>query len=186
MFNARQQLLVFAQRARVPAGLALTIALLFAARPTWPLITIGASIAIFGLALRAWASGHIRKNQELTTSGPYAYTRNPLYLGNFMLGAGISICSGRDWFVALFALLYLAIYFPVMMAEAETLRRLFPDQYEGYSREVPLFLPRLSPYGSGSKAGFDMRLYLLHREYKSALGTALVLALLAAKMHLHG
>jgi protein-S-isoprenylcysteine O-methyltransferase Ste14 len=184
MFKVRRKLLAFTQRARVPAGFAMAIALIFAARPTWPLITAGAIIAIFGLALRAWASGHIRKNQELTTSGPYAYTRNPLYLGSFLLGAGISICSGRKWFVALFALLYLAIYFPVMMAEAEALRQLFPSQYEDYSKRVPLFLPRLSPYGSRSRVGFDIKLYLLHREYRSAMGLGLVLALLAAKMHL--
>lgn len=186
MVEARRKLLALAQRVRVPAGFALAMALPFAARPTPPSIAIGATIAVFGLALRAWASGHIRKNQELTTSGPYAYTRNPLYLGTFMLGAGISVCSGEAWFVALFALLYLLIYFPVMAAEAETLRQLFPTEYEDYSRNVPLFLPKLSPYSSRSRAGFDVKLYLRHREYRSALGAALVLALLVAKMHLYG
>jgi protein-S-isoprenylcysteine O-methyltransferase Ste14 len=157
--------------------------LLIAANPTPATLLIGAGLAVAGLAIRAWASGYLKKNQELTTSGPYAYTRNPLYLGTFILGAGVAICSGALWFVALFVLLYLVIYVPVMSAEAETMRKLFPQEYEDYSRHVPLFLPRLTPYRPSADARrFEPALYLRHREYRAAFGFIVVFALLAAKL----
>ena len=186
-----------AQRIRVTTGFVLAPLLLIAAEPTPASLVIGAAFAVAGLAIRAWASGHLKKNQELTTSGPYAYTRNPLYLGTFILGTGAAICSGALWFVALFVALYLLIYVPVMSAEAETLQKLFPSQYEHYSRHVPLFMPRLTPYKATSdvsknppraeapadrERSFDAGLYLRHREYRAAFGFFVVFALLAAKL----
>ncbi|HEX8184364.1 MAG TPA: isoprenylcysteine carboxylmethyltransferase family protein, partial [Blastocatellia bacterium] len=156
-------------------------------------LSIGAVISIVGLMIRAWASGFLRKNQELTTTGPYAHTRNPLYFGTFILGTGIAISGGTLWFVALFMALYLLIYVPVMYAEAETMRHLFADEYEHYSKQVPLFLPRLTPYRAPSKhqanatseslieRRFDGSRYLKHREYRAAFGLLVVYALLAAK-----
>jgi protein-S-isoprenylcysteine O-methyltransferase Ste14 len=164
--------------------------LLISARPTIASMAAGVIISTIGLMIRAWASGYLRKNQELTTSGPYARTRNPLYLGTFILGTGIAIGSGTLWFVALFMALYLLIYVPVMFAEAETMRHLFSKEYEHYSQRVPLFLPRLTPYRAPSvkqgaealsERGFDTSRYLRHREYRAALGLAIVFALLAAK-----
>jgi protein-S-isoprenylcysteine O-methyltransferase Ste14 len=180
----------FAQRIRVPTGFVLAPLLLISAKPTLASIIAGAVVSVIGLMIRAWASGYLRKNQELTTYGPYARTRNPLYLGTFILGTGIAISSGALWFVALFMALYLLIYVPVMMAEAETMRHLFSKEYERYSRRVPLFLPGLTPYrahaiGDGREARserrFDGARYLKHREYRAALGLAVIYALLAAK-----
>jgi hypothetical protein len=177
----------------VPAGFVLAPLLLIAARPRPGSLLAGGLIAVLGLAIRAWASGYIRKNEELTVTGPYAHTRNPLYLGTFLLGTGIAISAGTLWFTLLFIAFYLLIYLPVMFAEAETMRVLFPGEYEEYSKRVPLFHMRLRPYRSaaarqpgaasnGVGSGFDSSLYLRHREYRAAFGLLGVYALLAAKL----
>src|SRR5215216_3557604 len=133
-----------AQRVRVPAGFLLAPLLIFSAKPTIASLLIGAGISVIGLSIRAWASGFLRKNQELTTTGPYAHTRNPLYFGTLILGTGVAIGGGALWFVILFVAVYLLIYVPVMLAEAETMRDLFSIEYDDYSKRVPLFLPRLT------------------------------------------
>lgn len=188
-----------AQRIRVPAGFVLVPLVVISAQPTLASLAAGAFVAIIGLGIRAWASGHLRKNQELTTSGPYAHTRNPLYLGTFLLGTGVAVGAGTLWFAALFFALYLLIYVTVMVAEADTMRDLFSEEYEHYSKQVPLFVPRFSPYGAHSSSSyaaqlkrsswrggrqFDGSLYLRHREYRAALGFVLVYAMLATKMFL--
>ena len=171
--------------------------LFISARPTPASLAAGAFVAIIGLAIRAWASGHLKKNQELTTSGPYAHTRNPLYLGTFLLGTGVAVGGGAPWFVAVFAGCYLLIYVPVMFAEAETMRGLFSEEYELYSGQVPLFVPRFTPYRAasmtsdgaisyrsqaGNQRQFDVSQYLRHREYRAAVGFVVAYALLAAKL----
>jgi hypothetical protein len=154
------------------------------ARPTIKTLIVGGAISIAGLAVRAWASGYLKKNQKLTMTGPYAYTRNPLYVGTFVLGSGAAIASGSWLFAAIYLVFYAAIYIPVMLAEADTMKRLFPEEYESYSRDVPLFIPRLSPYKSEKEASpqpesrFDLSQYLKHREYRAALGSAAVFVLL--------
>lgn len=172
-----------AQRLRVPLGFVLAPVFLFFARPTLGSIAAGAAISIAGVALRAWASGHLRKMKELTTSGPYAHTRNPLYLGTFLMVAGAAIAGGRWWLGVLFATAYLLIYIPVMLAEIDTMRALFPGDYERWAATVPLFLPRLTPASTAARAArFDGRLYLQYREYRAALGLLAVFAFLVVKM----
>jgi protein-S-isoprenylcysteine O-methyltransferase Ste14 len=171
------------QRWRVPLGFVCAAAFIFFARPTPAALVAGAVISIIGLAVRAWASGHIRKNAELTMSGPYSYTRNPLYLGSFLLGLGFTIASGRWALAVLFAALFLGIYFPVMRVEARTLSELFGKDYELYRRSVPLFFPRLTPHriaDSGSSR-FDSSLYLRYREYRAALGLVVAWGILLFK-----
>lgn len=181
-----------AQRIRVPAGLVLAPLLIIAARPTPMSLLIGALTAILGLMIRAWASGYLRKNMELTVTGPYAHTRNPLYLGTFIMGGGIAIASGAWWFAVLYITLYLLIYVPVMIAEAETLDQLFPGDYPDYSRKVPLFVPRPSSYRApaaditDNARRFAWPQYMRHREYRAAIGVAIALVLLAAKYLLTG
>jgi protein-S-isoprenylcysteine O-methyltransferase Ste14 len=181
------------QRIRVPFGFLLAPLMLIIAHPNRASMALGAGVAVLGLALRAWASGHLRKNDELTISGPYAHTRNPLYLGTLVLGIGISICSGALWFVALFGFAYLLVYVPVMIAEARTMRALFPDEYDRYSSRVPMFLPWVanrrgnsapSDRNRPSLRAFDSSLYVKHREYRAAAGTAAVLLLLLIKEYL--
>jgi hypothetical protein len=153
-------------------------------------------VAVIGLAIRGWASGYLKKNEELTVTGPYAHTRNPLYLGTFLLGIGVAISAGTLWFTILFMCLYLFIYLPVMFAEAQTLGELFPNEYDDYSKRVPLFHLRATPYRTSrwqemlGSAGvpvesgrrFDASLYLRHREYRAAFGLLAVYALLTAKL----
>jgi protein-S-isoprenylcysteine O-methyltransferase Ste14 len=177
-----------AQRIRVPAGFLLAPLLILSARPTPRSLISGVAISLIGLLIRAWASGYLKKNLELTTTGPYAHTRNPLYFGTFIMASGIAMSTNTWWFVALFVAFYLIIYVPVMMAEAETLIKLFPDEYASYRKQVPMFLPRLSPFRDTEKPArqtgerrFALSQYLKHREYQAALGLLLVYALLTAK-----
>jgi protein-S-isoprenylcysteine O-methyltransferase Ste14 len=178
-----------AQRLRVPLGFVLAPIFLVVAEPTWISIGFGAVVAALGLCIRAWASGHLRKMAELTTSGPYAHTRNPLYLGTLFMVAGVSIAGGRWWLVILAVGAYVLVYLPVMYAEVETMRALFPDAYDAWATSVPLFVPRLSaapPVSGAHHARFDRRLYVRYREYRAALGLVAVLAVLVAKIVLRG
>ena len=174
------------QRWRVPLGFLCAAVFLFFARPTPVALGTGACISLLGLAIRAWASGHIRKNAELATSGPYAFTRNPLYFGSFLLGLGFTIASGRWLLALLFAALFIGIYLPVMRVEASTMAQLFGTEFDTYRRSVPLFFPRLTPYRHGNSPDsapvrFDGALYLRYREYRAALGLIIAWGLLLIK-----
>jgi len=167
----------------VPLGFVCAAVFLFFARPTPIALAAGACVSLLGLAIRAWASGHIRKNAQLATSGPYAFTRNPLYFGSFLLGLGFTIASGQWLLALLFAGLFIGIYFPVMRVEASTMGQLFGNDFETYRRSVPLFFPRLTPYRQGDSAAvrFDGALYLRYREYRAALGLIVAWGLLLIK-----
>ena len=171
------------QRWRVPLGFLCGALFLVLARPTALTLAIGGPIAILGLVLRAWATGHIRKNSVLAITGPYAHTRNPLYLGSFVLGVGFTVASGRWWPGLLFAALFLGIYLPVMRVEATTLAELFEEDYDEYASAVPLFFPRLTPFRDLKKpeVRFDASLYLRYREYQAAIGLVVAWSLLALK-----
>ena len=172
------------QRWRVPLGFLSAALFLILARPRPATLLVGALVSLFGLSLRAWAAGHIRKNDALAISGPYAYTRNPLYLGSFFLGLGFTIGSGRWVLGLLFAALFLGIYLPVMRVESRTMARLFSDSYEPYAAAVPLFFPRLTPHRTNvTKARFDGSLYMRYREYEAALGLLVAWALLIIKAY---
>jgi protein-S-isoprenylcysteine O-methyltransferase Ste14 len=172
------------QRWRVPLGFLCAALFILFARPTFATLIAGAGVSFVGLLLRAWAAGHIRKNAQLATAGPYAYTRNPLYLGSFLLGLGFTIGSGRWQLGILFAVLFLGIYLPVMRVESATLAQLFGESFQKYADEVPLFFPRLSPYrGDAGKTGFDKGLYLRYREYRAALGLLIAWGLMVLKAY---
>ena len=169
-----------ARRIRVPLGFAFAVVYLLWARPTSMSMLIGTAFIIPGLLVRALASGHVRKNEELTTSGPYAYTRNPLYLGSLILAVGFLVAA-RNWWIAAAALaVFLFVYLPVIAAEENYLRERFP-QFAEYARQVPRLLPRLSPFHN-SFGGFSWELYRKHHEYEAALGALGMVAALAAKM----
>jgi protein-S-isoprenylcysteine O-methyltransferase Ste14 len=137
------------------------------------------AVALAGLAIRALASGHVRKNEMLTTTGPYAYTRNPLYFGSLVLAAGFIVAS-RSWWIALLVfVIFLAIYIPVIKSEEEFLDSKFPEFAE-YQRNVPRLFPRLRPSVSSANS-FSWHLYWKHREYNAALGTALMILVLIIK-----
>src|SRR5215470_2703532 len=113
---------VLIQRLRVPVGFITAILFVFFSRPTWMTPTAGVPIALFGAGIRAWASGHLRKNAELAVCGPYAFTRNPLYLGSFVMAAGCAVCGGSLWLGLWLMVFFLAVYLPVMQAEAAQMR----------------------------------------------------------------
>jgi protein-S-isoprenylcysteine O-methyltransferase Ste14 len=172
------------QRWRVPLGFLCAALFLLFARPRPVTLIAGAIVSVPGLLLRAWASGHIRKNDALAISGPYAYTRNPLYLGSFLLGLGFTIGSGRLLLGILFVVLFVGIYLPVMRVESATLSQLFGETFQQYAQDVPLFIPRVSPYHSAElKKGFDRRLYMRYREYRAALGLSIAWGLLVLKAY---
>ena len=173
------------QRWRVPLGFVCAAVFLFFARPTPIALGAGACVSLLGLAIRAWAAGHIRKNAQLATSGPYAFTRNPLYFGSFLLGLGFTIASGRWYLAVLFAALFIGIYLPVMRVEASTMAQLFGNDFENYRRSVPLFFPRITPYRQENSAAvrFDGALYLRYREYRAALGLIVAWSLLLIKTY---
>ena len=171
------------QRWRVPLGFVCGALFVVFSRPRPFTLAVGGAVALGGLLLRAWSAGHIRKNDALAIGGPYAYTRNPLYLGSFIIGLGFTIAAARPELAILFALLFLSIYLPVMRVEAVTLLQLFGVAYRDYAREVPLFLPRLLPYRNqqANAARFEPSLYLRYREYEAALGLLVVWGILLAK-----
>ncbi len=170
------------QKFRVPLGFLFAAVFLIFAKPTLLLMLIGISIAFFGLLIRGWSAGHIRKNKELAISGPYKFTRNPLYLGSFLLGLGFMIASGVWWLVLLFIVLYLGIYLPVMSVESDELTAIFGEKYKEYAREVSLFFPWFSNYKSDGKK-FEKELYMRYREYQAGLGFLAICAILALKAY---
>src|ERR1700686_565595 len=169
-----------APRIRVPLGFIFAIVYVWLARPTRTSLIAGALVMLPGLVLRGLASGHVQKDKQLTTSGPYAYTRNPLYLGSLMLAAGFAIAARSWWIVAVMLLMFAVIYVPVIAGEERFLRQTFPE-YEDYARHVPRILPRLTPYGSQQSAYSSAR-YWKHREYEASIGCAVVLAVLLMKV----
>ena len=169
-----------ARRVRVPLGFVFAAVYIWLARPTPPSIIAGSSVALVGLLIRALASGHVKKNEQLAISGPYAYTRNPLYLGSLVLAAGFAIAA-RSWLVAIIGLIiFFVIYIPVMRSEENFLRGQF-SEFAEYGRRVPRLFPRLRPYQSSSTA-FSPHLYWKHREYNAAIGLALMIAVLIIKV----
>ena len=174
-----------ARRIRVPLGFAFAVLYFWLARPTWRSVAVGAVLIVPGLLIRALASGHVRKNEALATSGPYAYTRNPLYLGSLLIGIGFALAARSWWIGGVLVLMLFAIYVPVIHGEEGFLREKFPD-FDDYARRVPRMLPRITaaPSASDDPGGFSMELYLKHREWNALLGALAIVAALVLKMKL--
>jgi len=172
-----------ARRIRVPLGFAFAILYFWLARPTWRFIALGTLLIVPGLLIRALASGHVRKNEALATSGPYAYTRNPLYLGSLLMGMGFAVAARSWWVGAALVIMFFAIYMPVIRDEEAFLRQTFPE-FEEYARRVPRMFPRFLPAATKERAGFSRELYLKHREYNALIGSVLLVCALVVKMRL--
>jgi protein-S-isoprenylcysteine O-methyltransferase Ste14 len=175
-----------ARRIRVPLGFVFAVLYFWLARPTWRSMALGAVVVVPGLLIRALASGHVRKNESLATSGPYGYTRNPLYLGSLLMGLGFAVAARSWWVGAVLLVMFFAIYLPVIRDEEAFLRRTFPE-FEEYARRVPRMLPGLTraPSAVGEpSAEFSLDLYLKHREYNALLGSLAMMAALAGRMML--
>src|SRR5436305_513287 len=175
-----------ARRIRVPLGFLFAVLYFWLARPSWRSLLLGAIVIVLGLLIRALASGHVRKNEALATSGPYAYTRNPLYLGSLLMGVGFCVAARSWWAGVALLTMFFAIYLPVIWDEEAFLRKTFPE-FEEYARRVPRMLPRLTPSSGREKespVGFSLDLYLKHREYNALLGAVGMMAALIVKMML--
>jgi protein-S-isoprenylcysteine O-methyltransferase Ste14 len=181
-----------ARRIRVPLGFltaALYIFELWQHAPRPAAVAWSLALAVLGLWLRGYASGYVKKDAELTVTGPYAYTRNPLYLGSMLIAAGFAVAL-ESWLVAaVLAAGFALIYIPTIASEERFLRTTFSG-FEAYCQRVPRILPRLTPAqipapqgASESAAGrFSFKLYRQHREYNAFLGAALLyLCLLLAR-----
>jgi protein-S-isoprenylcysteine O-methyltransferase Ste14 len=150
----------------VPGGFILVAAFLWLSAPSPASLALGFPVSILGLVLRAWAAGHLEKNTTLADGGPYAYVRNPLYLGTLLTAAGLVIASRRWELGVLFAIVFLLIYLPVVELEEQHLRHLFPE-YDAYANRVPKLLPRFS--GAASKR-FRWSIYMRNQEFQALLG----------------
>lgn len=176
----------WAARSRVPLGFAWGIAYLVFAQPTAPMIAIGGTVAFAGVLLRAFSAGFLEKGRALATAGPYRYTRNPLYLGSFLLGGGFALAGGSWWLGLSFVVLFFLIYWAVMRREESFLRKQFGDTFDHYSRTVPLFVP--IPVSRGDKASPEVRFrwaqYRKNHEYEAALGYVAGMVFLVLKLWL--
>jgi protein-S-isoprenylcysteine O-methyltransferase Ste14 len=171
-----------ARRIRVPLGF-LTAALylfeLWRREPRPAAVGWSLLLVLPGLWLRAYASGYVKKNRELTQTGPYAYTRNPLYLGSILIAAGFAVALLSWPVAAMLAAMFLIIYVPVIASEERFLRSNFSD-FDAYCHRVPRLIPRLTAAAPSTRqtevsAGkFSLDLYLRHREYNSAIGATLL------------
>ena len=170
------------RRVRVPLGFAFAAVFLVFARPSVEGLLASLLLVLPGLALRAYASGYVKKNEELATTGPYGYTRNPLYLGSMLIAFGFAGASGNVWLIGLLVVLFFGIYLPTIRAEEQFLRGRFAEFAE-YARLVPRLLPRMTPAASTAERGsFSRGLYLAHREYNSAIGAAAIYAALLLRL----
>lgn len=163
-------------RWRVRASLISVIAAVILARPNPQSLLAGAGFITLGLLLRGWACGHLTKDSELTTSGPYRYTRNPLYFGSLWIAIGVTAASRSWWVAALFALNFLIFYPITIYRERAAMKELFPEAYAEYSRGVPLFFPGWRPYSGSKDKSFSWDLYKANKEYR-ALVAALIFLL---------
>ena len=163
------------QRLRVPLGFLFGLIFLwFAPRYATPeTIAIGGTIALAGVLIRAWSTGHIVTNETLTPTGPDAHTRNPLYLGSFFLALGFALAA--HWIAVLLVIAFwFLVYKPTIDRERDFLRSHYGAAYSEYENNVPAFFPRLSawrgPAGSDRSGGFSLPLYMRHNEWQAGLG----------------
>ncbi len=168
-----------AKRVRLPLGFILGITYLVFARPTPLTLAVGGAVALVGVIIRGWASGHISKNERLATTGPYAHTRNPLYFGSFLIAAGFAIAA--HWALLLLVVaFFVLIYAPTMHREKANIAGRFPEAYHAYAANVPAFVPRPTPWKAthpdDDGDGFSFDLYMKHGEWKAGLTFLLAIA----------
>lgn len=177
------------KRIRVPMGFAVAAVYLWRAKPTATTLAVSLLLVLPGLWLRGYAAGYVRKNAELTTTGPYAYTRNPLYFGSMSITLGFAAAAGSWWLIGMVTTLFISIYIPTILGEEGYLRANFAG-FDAYAARVPRLLPRLTAAKSDQGAGeFSRKLYLHHREYNALMGAGAIYLALGLRLvwqHLHG
>jgi len=154
---------------RVRSGLLAAIICILLAKPSLVSIIIGFLISLLGLFVRTWSCGHIQKEKKLSMSGPYRYTRNPLYLGNLIIGIGITAASNSWWVLGIFCLYFLIFYPIIINIEKKKMEKIFPSQYRKF-KKVPLLIPSLKPKLPKGENKFKWQLFLKNREYRAFIG----------------
>ena len=180
-------LLDFFPRWRVRIGYVLAAVVLWLSRPAPRPILFGACIGVAGLAIRAYAAGYLQKQAVLTTTGPYAHTRNPLYFGSSIIALGAAIAMNSWWSAALLLLYFALVYTIVMRREEIELRGHHGVEFDAYVQSVPLFFPRLTPARKrdSPEGSFAWAQYRVNHEYQAALGFVLFLVVLLVIWRMH-
>lgn len=168
-------------RIRVRSGYTAGALALFFAQPTQDSLLFGGALAVLGETVRIWASGHIEKTHKLATGGPYAHTRNPLYVGSVLMALGLLVAA-RHPISVIAGLAYLVVFYPVIIREeAKFLRGKFPDEYHEWARHVPLFFPRFTPRGP-RESRFETARLAANHEWRSVLGLVLLAAFMVGRL----
>lgn len=166
----KQKFFRLISRWRVRVGLISGLGVLTLSQPTPLSLTGGVLLSLSGLLLRSWACGHLRKGHKLATSGPYRYTRNPLYLGNLIIGLSLVVGSWSWWVLGIF-FLYFGLFYPVVVhQEKKKMENLFPQEYANYRKEVPLFFPSPKPNSFNSEDEFSWMLHKKNKEFRALFG----------------
>ena len=162
-------------------GILFLVLLAVIGRPSWPeLFITGTLLSVAGIVIRFWAGGYVKKDKELATTGPYAFVRNPLYVGNVLIALGFCILSGQAWSFAALAVLYLWLYIPSIRKEERTLSKLFGDDFVRYKKHVRAMWPRLSPYETGP-GGWAASQWMKNGEHIVNAGLLIALAVLISR-----
>ncbi len=166
-----------AQKTRVPAGTLLGILFFLLMHPSTRSLWMGGVIALCGAILRLWAAGHIEKGRVLTQGGPYAFTRNPLYLGSFLMALGIILAGQSYWMLLAFGVFFIVFYYPVMRAEEQELLQGYGERFIEYAQRVPLFFPSFRKTELSSSSFLWSRV-IRNREHRTIAGLIVVQAVL--------
>jgi protein-S-isoprenylcysteine O-methyltransferase Ste14 len=161
-----------AQKIRVPAGTLLGVVFLILMHPSRRSLILGGGIAALGALLRVWAAGYIEKGKALAKDGPYSLTRNPLYLGSFLMALGVLLAGQGYWLLLPFGIFFLTLYFPVMKREEQELLQGYGAEFLEYAGRVPMFFPRLHA-ASATSSSFLWARVVRNREHRTLLGLAL-------------
>jgi len=174
-------LLKIIYRWRVRVTLLFVILAVVLAQPELWSILAGIGLTLIGLLIRTWACGHLEKEKKLTVSGPYRYTRNPLYFGNLLIGLGIVTGAHSWWVLGAASVLFGVFYSVIILSEKQKMEKLFPAEYDEYKRLVPLFFPCFFSTLPRKKIQFNKSLYKMNREYRAIIGSVIFWAILISK-----
>lgn len=145
------------ERFRQFLGIAFIILVSVAGSPEQTVYLVGAALVIVGSAIRLWASGHVKKNKVLATTGPYAFVRHPLYVGNLALLFGFALASGLWWAIPLLIGFLLVFYPPAIRHEDAKLRRKFGEKWERWYEKTRALIPRFTPYQPGQRGSWSFK-----------------------------
>ncbi len=138
-------------------------------------LVIGLEIALLGEGLRIWANGYLQKDESLAVNGPFSYTRNPLYLGSFLIGCGFCIATSRLPLFAVFLLFYFVVFLNTIRHEEGILEGKFGGEFQKYKQNVAMFFPKLTPYNSNVFSKFSWKQVKHNKEHLTIIGVVLIM-----------